>query len=67
MADALAAAITDLLAERNTANGSKRSEAARLHVTDLYSIQRMADTYHEVWFGRAEKDAEQRNRSEDNA
>lgn len=50
---ALAGAITDLLAERDGPAWEKRREAARLHVAENFSIERMVASYQEIWLGKA--------------
>lgn len=48
---ALADAIIDLLAERDGPAWEKRRNAARHHVAENFSIERMVESYHEAWFG----------------
>lgn len=47
--EALAAAISELLAERDRPDWSARCEAARRHVADHFSIQRMVESYRDLW------------------
>jgi len=47
------AAIAVLLAERNSAAWSARREAARQHIANQFSIERMVESYRDVWFGPA--------------
>lgn len=46
---ALANAITDLLAKRDRPTWEQRREAARRHVAENFSIERMVATYNETW------------------
>lgn len=48
--EALAAAIMDMLTEREAPSWTKRCEAARCRVSDRYSIERMAESYCKLWF-----------------
>lgn len=54
--DALAAAINDMLSERSTPAWSVRCDAAHRRVSDLYSLERMANSYRDVWFGPVHPD-----------
>jgi len=49
--DALAAAIAQMLAERDTPAWKLRSEAARRRVSEKFSIERMVESYRNIWFG----------------
>lgn len=49
--EALANAIAELLAERNTLAWLSRKEAARHHVSERYAIEKMIQSYHEAWSG----------------
>jgi len=49
--DALAAAIAQMLAERDTPAWKVRSEAAHRRVSEQYSIERMVESYRNIWFG----------------
>ena len=46
---ALANAINMLLAERDTPEWNQRREAARRHVAENFSIERMVASYNETW------------------
>jgi glycosyltransferase involved in cell wall biosynthesis len=48
--DALAAAISELLAEALGSGWQHRKEAARNHILSNFSIQRMIKSYKDVWF-----------------
>lgn len=49
--DALATAIAQMLAERDTPAWNVRCEAARRRVSENFSIKRMVESYRNIWFG----------------
>ena len=49
--EALAKAISDMLSEKASPDWTARRDDARRRVSDRYSLSRMVDSYHEVWFG----------------
>lgn len=49
--DALATAIAQMLTERDTPDWNVRSEAARRRVSEQFSIERMVESYRNIWFG----------------
>jgi len=55
--EALATAISDMFAERGSPAWPQRCKAARRHVADHFSIQRMVESYRNVWFDRVEHTA----------
>ena len=49
--DALAAAIAQMLAERENPAWEARRKAARRRVSEKFSIERMVESYRNIWFG----------------
>lgn len=48
--EALAIAISELLAERGNEAWEARKEAAHRHIAERFTIKRMIKSYHDVWF-----------------
>jgi glycosyltransferase involved in cell wall biosynthesis len=48
--EALAKAISELLAERGSEAWEARKETARRHIAENFTIERMIKSYHAVWF-----------------
>lgn len=60
---ALADAIAEMLVERQLPAWSERREAARRHIADNFSIERMINRYHQAWFEDMPSSAGKPNRT----
>lgn len=53
--DALSKAISEFLAERGSPAWEARKDAARNRVAERFTIERMIQSYHEVWFDKVDR------------